>query len=86
MSLWSNGADWVLSLQKSLCDFMARTFALIAPLQPISHRVYYRNETFRNAPKHYETLQNMSLGVLWGGSGAVVLRNYDATSWHEPLH
>ena len=62
---------------------MARTFALIAPLQPVSHRVYCRNETFPNAPEHYETLQNMS--VLWGGSGVVVLRNYEATSWHEPL-
>jgi len=41
---------------------MARTFALIAPLQPISHQVYCRNETFPNAPEHYETLQNM---ILW---------------------
>ena len=65
---------------------MARTFALIKPLQPVYDRVYYRNETFPIAPEHYEMLQNMSLGVLWGGSGAVVLRNYDATSWHEPLH
>ena len=37
-------------------------------------------------------LQNMGLGVLWGGSGAVVLRNYEATSWQEtfaliaPIH
>ena len=65
---------------------MARTFALIEPLQPVFHRVYYRNETFPIAPEHYETLQNMSLGVLWGGSGAVVLRSYEATSWHELLH
>jgi len=41
---------------------MARTFALIAPLQPVLHRVYYRSKTFPNAPEHYETLQNMSLG------------------------
>ena len=41
---------------------MALTFALIAPLQPISRRVYCRNETFTIAPEHYETLQNMSLG------------------------
>ena len=40
---------------------MALTFALIAPLQPISRRVYGRNETFTIAPEHYETLQNMSL-------------------------
>ena len=65
---------------------MARTFALIEPLQPIFHWVYNRNETFPIAQEHYETLQNMSLGVLWGGSGAVVLRNYEATSWHEHLY
>ena len=65
---------------------MARTFALTEPLQPVFHRVYYHNETFTIAPEHYETLQNMSLGVLWGGSGAVVLRNYEATSWHNLLH
>ena len=65
---------------------MARTFEFIAPLQPVLHRVYCHNETFPNPPEHYETLQNMSLGVLWGGSVAVVLRNYEATSWHELLH
>jgi hypothetical protein len=65
---------------------MARTFALIAPLQPVLQWLYCRNETFPNAPEHYEKLQNMSLGVLWGGSGAVVLINYEATSWHELLH
>ena len=41
---------------------MARTFALIAPVQPILHRVSYSNEMVPNAPKHYETHQNMSLG------------------------
>ena len=65
---------------------MARTFALIAPLQPVLERVYCHKKTFPNAPEHYEMLQNMSLEVLWGGSGAVVLRNYEATSWHELLH
>ena len=65
---------------------MARTFALIAPLQPVLQRVYCHKKTFPNAPEQYEMLQNMSLEVLWGGSGAVVLRNYEATSWHELLH
>ena len=41
---------------------MARTCALVAPVQPILHRVYYRNKTIPNAPEHYETCQNMSLG------------------------
>jgi len=41
---------------------VARTFALIAPVQPILHRVSCSNEIVPNAPKHYETHQNMSLG------------------------
>jgi hypothetical protein len=41
---------------------MARTFELIVPLQPILHRVYCRNETFPKPHKHYQMLQNMSLG------------------------
>ena len=43
-------------------DFVARTFALIAPVQPVLHRVSCSNEMVPNAPKHYETQQNMSLG------------------------
>ena len=43
-------------------DFVARTFSLIAPVQPILHRVSCSNEIVPNAPKHYETHQYMSLG------------------------
>ena len=48
-----------------LCDFMSQTCALIAPLQPLLHRVSSINETSPSAPKHYETHQNMSLGFNW---------------------
>ena len=48
--------------QKFRCVFVARTFALIAPIQPVLHRVSYSNETLPNALRHYETHQNMSLG------------------------
>ena len=44
-------------------DFVARTFALIAPVQPILHRVSCSNEMVPNAPKPNETHQNMSLGL-----------------------
>src|SRR6185295_12708061 len=47
--------------QKFRCEFVARTFALIAPVQPISHRVSCSNETIQNEPKHYKTHQFMSL-------------------------
>src|SRR6185503_13810117 len=48
--------------EKSRCDFAARTFALIALVHPVLHRVSCSYETIPNAPKHYETHQNMSLG------------------------
>ena len=41
---------------------MARTFTLNAPVHPVLHRVSCSYEMITNAPKHYETHQNMSLG------------------------
>ena len=54
--------------KKLRSDFVARAFALNAPVQPVLHWVYFHNKTIPNAPKHYETHQNMSLwsyGVDW---------------------
>src|SRR6185312_12974053 len=48
--------------KKSRRHFVARTLALIAPIYPILHRVSCSYEMIPNAPKHYETHQNMSLG------------------------
>ena len=48
--------------EKFWCNFMARTSALVAPIQPVFHRVLFSNETLPNAPKYYETHQNISLG------------------------
>ena len=58
MSLESNGVDRVVCCEKFRHKFMARTFA---PLQPILHQVLEGNQTVPNAPKLYETRQNMSL-------------------------
>ena len=44
---------------------MARTCALIAPVQPILHQVLCSNERLPNAPKQYETHKNRSLGSDW---------------------
>ena len=49
-------------VEKIQHDFVARTFALIAPVHPILHQVSCSYETIPNAPKHYEWHQNMSLG------------------------
>ena len=62
MSLGSNGVDWVHLLWKSRRDFVAWTFALIAPVHSILHWVSCSYESIPNAPKHYATHQNMSLG------------------------
>ena len=55
---------WIgcLRCEKFRCDFVARTFALIAPVQCNLDWVLCSNEIVPNAPKHYETHQNMSLG------------------------
>ena len=44
------------------CDFVGRTFALIATVRPVLHRVLCSYEMITNAPKHYETHKNLSLG------------------------
>jgi len=56
--------EWVgcIRCEKFQNDFMAQTFALIAPVQPILHQASCINETIQNAPKDYETHQYMSLG------------------------
>ena len=85
MSLGSNGVDRVRSLRKFRCDFVARTFALIAPVHTVLHRPSHGNEkskctqTLRNAPIHVFRIQ-------WGGLGVFVAKNSDATSWHELVH
>ena len=48
--------------EKSRRDFLVRTFALIAPVDLVLHRVPCSYETIPNAPRHYATHQNMSLG------------------------
>ena len=55
---------WIGSVhcEKSRCDFAARTFALIALVHPVLHRVSSSYEMIPNAPKHHATQQNMSLG------------------------
>ena len=61
MSLGFNGMDRVPSLRKISTQLHAQTFALIAAFRPDLHCVLCSNEMDPNAPKHYETHQNMSL-------------------------
>ena len=85
---------WIgcIRCEKFQCDLMAQTCPLIAPVQPVLHRVSCSNETLTNAPKHYKTLQTLQnapiheFSVQWGGSGAFIAENADAILWHEVLH
>jgi len=55
---------WIRSVrcEKLQCDFVARTFVLIAPVQYVLHQLSCTYETIPNAPKYYETHRNISLG------------------------
>jgi len=77
MSLWTMGWIGSVHCEKFWCDLMARTCALIAPVQLVLHRVSCSNEIFPNTPKHYETHINMSLrsnGVDWVRSLRKILK------------
>jgi len=83
VSLGFNGLDRVRLLRKiptrlrgtNFCTSLAR-FAPSFVRQPNSPE---RTQIVRNAPKY-------QFRVQWGGSGAFVAKNSDATSWHELLH
>ena len=51
-----------IHFEKFRCDFVAQTFALIAPIYPVTHWLYFRNQTIPNAPK-------LEFRVQWGGLG-----------------
>ena len=65
---------------------MARAFELIAPVHTVLHRVSFSYEMIPNAPNTLYNAPKHEFRVQWGGSGAFVSKNTDATSWHELLH
>ena len=79
---------WIgcIRCEKSRHDFVTRTFALIAPDQPILHRISCSNEMVRNAPKTYETHQNMSLGSDGVDRVDLLQKNSNTILWLELLH
>ena len=73
--------EWIgcVHCKKLWCDFVARTSSLIAPVQPVLHWVSCSNET---NPKCAQTIRNepiIEFRVQWGGSGAFVAKNSNAT-------
>ena len=83
VSLGSNGVDRVRSLRKNptrlrgtnFCTSLAR-FVPSFVKQPNGPEC---TQIVRNAPKRPFRIQ-------WGGLGAFVVKNSEATSWHELLH
>ena len=83
MSLVSNGVDRVRLLRKipkwlrdtNFCTSLAG-FASSFLRQPNGPKC---TQIVRNTPKH-------EFRVQWGGSGAFVVKSYNATSWHEHSH
>ena len=71
--------------EKSRRDFVARAFALIALVHPVFtefHAVMKRSQmtqTLWNEPEPEFRFQ-------WGGSSALIAKNYNTTSWHKLLH
>ena len=65
--------EWIgcVRCKKSRRDNVARACALTAPVHTILHRVSCSYEKITNAPKHYTTHQNMSLGSKMRRIGCV---------------
>ena len=83
MSLGSNGVHRVGSLQKILTRLRGTNFctssACFSPSFVRQHNCPKCTQMVRNTPKH-------EFRVQWGGSGAFVSKNSNATSWHKLLH
>ena len=60
--LGSNGVDWVCSLRKILTWLRSMNFCINCTSSPRYAPSFMNYEMLTNAPKHYETHQNMSLG------------------------
>ena len=86
ISLGCNGADWVHSLWKIPAWLRGTNFCINCTRSPrfapsfVEFRNYNKcTQTLWNTPKH-------EFRVQWGGPGALVAKNYNATSWHKLLH
>ena len=86
ISLGSNGVDWVRSLRKIPTWLCGTNFCINCTSSPRFAPSFMQ---LRNDNKCSQTLWNTTkheFRVQWGGSGAFVAKNSDATSWHELLH
>src|SRR6185436_16501208 len=83
MSLGFNGVDRVSSLRKILTRLHGTNFCTSSARFALS---FVRQH---NDPKCTQMVGNSpkdEFRVQWGGSGAFVAKNSNATSWHKLLH
>jgi len=78
---------WIgcIGCEKLQRDFVARTLALITPVQCVLQQVSSSYATIPNAPKYNKTHRNISSGsnvVDWLHS---LQKNPDVTLWHKLL-
>ena len=83
MSLGSNGVDRVCSLRKVPMRLWGTNFRTSSAHFPSS---FANQPNSPNCTKIVWNAQKYELYVHWGGSGAFIAKNSDATSWHELLH
>ena len=86
MTLGSNGADWVRSLQKIPMWLRVTNFCINCTNSP---RFAPSFRQLRNDTKCSQTLCNTTkheFRVQWSGFGAIVAKNSDVTSCHGLLH
>ena len=84
MSLGSNGMDRERRYEKFWHDFVAQTFALIAPVWRILQQVSCSSKTVPNASKQKRNKPKHEFRVQWCGSGAFVakiLRRHHGTNF-----
>ena len=86
ISLGSNGVDWLHSLWK-IPSWLRGTNFCMNWTGSVCFATSFMQ--LRNDPKCTQTLWNTpkhEFRVQWGGSGALVVKNYNVTSWHKLLH
>ena len=83
ISLGSNGVDLVSSLRKIPTWLRVTNFCINCTSSP---HFALNLWNIPNAPKHYETHQNLNLGSNGMDWVSSLRKNDNVTSWHELLH
>src|SRR6185503_13702322 len=83
VSLGSNGVEQMRSLRKILTRLCGTTFCTSSSRFAPS---FVRQPNGPECSQIVRNARKCQFRVQWGGLGAFVAKNSDATSWHERLH